>query len=207
MSWYPLGRPVGTTIYPAMQMTSVAIFHALKALGIPMTLNDVCCFVPCWFGVSASLLTGLLAYECSGSRSGGAATVLAMAVMPAHLMRSIGGGYDNESIAVTAMVLTFYVWCRSLRTEGSWPIGAAAGLAYTYMVAAWGGYVFVLNMARRAAARRSAGSGSNGAAALSRGLSGFADPAAPRRWASTPRRWCCWAASRRSCTRRTPSSS
>ena len=23
MSWYPLGRPVGTTIYPGMQMTSV----------------------------------------------------------------------------------------------------------------------------------------------------------------------------------------
>ena len=25
MSWYPLGRPVGTTIYPGMQVTSVAI--------------------------------------------------------------------------------------------------------------------------------------------------------------------------------------
>ena len=103
MSWYPLGRPVGTTIYPAMQMTAVAIKHVLAAVGAPMSLNDVCCFIPCWFGVSASLLTGALAYECSGSKTGGAAAVMAMAIMPAHLMRSIGGGYDNESIAVTAM--------------------------------------------------------------------------------------------------------
>ena len=30
---YPLGRPVGTTIYPGMQITSVAIHDTLKALG------------------------------------------------------------------------------------------------------------------------------------------------------------------------------
>jgi dolichyl-diphosphooligosaccharide--protein glycosyltransferase len=26
MSWYPLGRPVGTTIYPGMQFTAVWIY-------------------------------------------------------------------------------------------------------------------------------------------------------------------------------------
>ena len=36
MSWYPLGRPVGTTIYPGMQLTSVAIHRALAFLGRPM---------------------------------------------------------------------------------------------------------------------------------------------------------------------------
>lgn len=35
---------------------------------------------------------------------------------------------------------------RSLRTPGSWPIGLLAGLAYAYMVAAWGGFIFVGNM-------------------------------------------------------------
>jgi hypothetical protein len=34
MSWYPLGRPVGTTIYPGMQMTSVFLKHVLLRLGI-----------------------------------------------------------------------------------------------------------------------------------------------------------------------------
>ena len=148
MSWYPLGRPVGTTIYPGMQITSVIIHRVLNDyLGIVMSLNDVCCYVPAWFGVLATLLVGLLTAECSGSSNAGAFASLVMSCIPAHTMRSVGGGYDNESIAVTAMSLTFYFWVRALRDDHSAkPFGILAGLAYIYMVAAWGGYVFVINM-------------------------------------------------------------
>jgi len=180
MSWYPLGRPVGTTIYPGMQMTSVFLKHVLLRLGIseiPYSpnnglpfpsgppellksayatgsdtrnekdlLNDICVFVPAWFGVTATIFLGLLAYECSGKSTAAAFASLIMSIIPAHIMRSVGGGYDNESIAVTAMCLTFYLWCRSLRTDNSWPVAFLAGLAYVYMVAAWGGYIFVVNM-------------------------------------------------------------
>jgi len=79
-----------------------------------------------------------------------------MATIPAHLMRSVGGGYDNESIALTAMCATFFCWVRALRadptvkdggpTKGSYVFGVLCGLCYIYMVAAWGGFVFVLNM-------------------------------------------------------------
>ena len=71
-----------------------------------------------------------------------------MAIVPAHLMRSVGGGYDNESVAITAMVTTFYFWVRSLRADDHYSFlwSILAGLAYFYMVAAWGGYIFVLNM-------------------------------------------------------------
>mmetsp|Transcript_18892 Transcript_18892/g.25991 ORF Transcript_18892/g.25991 Transcript_18892/m.25991 type:complete len:967 (-) Transcript_18892:158-3058(-) len=186
--WYPLGRPVGTTIYPGMQFTAVYIKQYL--LGDKMSLNDICCYMPAWFGVIASFIVGLIAYECSlpqntglniltilvdiakGKKSDedgnvimgfgdkrllglsspavecGLAATAFMAVVPAHLMRSVGGGYDNESIAVTALCLTFYLWIRSLRAgdASSHLYGILAGLAYFYMVAAWGGYVFVLNM-------------------------------------------------------------
>merc|ERR1719453_2136590 len=30
MSWYPLGRPVGSTIYPGMQLTAVALWAFLR---------------------------------------------------------------------------------------------------------------------------------------------------------------------------------
>ena len=146
MSWYPLGRPVGTTIYPGMQITAVALWRALNALGIEMSLNDVCVFFPAWFGAVATFLVAMLTKECSGSGTAAVAAALVMAIVPAHTMRSVAGGYDNESLAVTAMCLTFYAWCRSLRNPESWWIGGLAGLAYTYMVAAWGGYTFVLNM-------------------------------------------------------------
>eukprot|EP01063_Lacrimia_lanifica_P026406 TRINITY_DN3554_c0_g1_i10.p1 TRINITY_DN3554_c0_g1~~TRINITY_DN3554_c0_g1_i10.p1 ORF type:complete len:782 (+),score=347.19 TRINITY_DN3554_c0_g1_i10:50-2395(+) len=146
MSWYPLGRPVGTTIYPGMQLTSVAIWNALPSFGVEMSLNDVCCYMPVWFGVIATVFLGLLAYECSGSIDVGVISAGIFSIIPAHIMRSVGGGYDNESVAITAMLMTFYFWVRSVRGGNSWIIGVLAGLAEYYMALSWGGYVFVVNM-------------------------------------------------------------
>ena len=175
LSWYPLGRPVGTTIYPGMQMTAVGLWRLLgraRAAGLltwwkhvrraPISLNDVCCLVPAWFGGSATTFLALLTLECTNSYAASGFAGLIMAIVPAHLMRSVGGGYDNESIALTAMCGTFYLWCRALRgprggrsaaaraagdaTAATWAFGALAGLAYVYMVAAWGGFTFVANI-------------------------------------------------------------
>jgi dolichyl-diphosphooligosaccharide--protein glycosyltransferase len=148
--WHPLGRPVGTTIYPGMQFTSAGIFRALRAAGFSdVTLNDVCVFTPAAFSVLACVFTGLIAREAAAPRHKATAFAVAvgvMAVLPAHLMRSVAGGYDNEAIAVTAIVGTFYWWIRSLRTQKSWPFAFVTAASYFYMVAAWGGYTFVLNM-------------------------------------------------------------
>lgn len=183
-SWYPIGRPIGTTIYPGMQMTAVAIWEAMKYVPVisydvpkkfrqlvgytskylekkgwlflpyspkkliftPMTVNEICCMIPPWFGSVASLFCGLLTFEVSRSVNAGLMAVGIMAVIPAHLMRSVGGKFDNEAIAMAAICSTFWLWLRSVRTPSSWPFGVLAGLSYVYMVAAWGGYIFVLNM-------------------------------------------------------------
>jgi dolichyl-diphosphooligosaccharide--protein glycosyltransferase len=108
-SWYPLGRPVGTTIYPGMQIVSVGIWKALERLGHPMSLNDVCCFVPAWFGAIATFFLMMVTWECSGSANAGVAAGAVMAIIPAHIMRSVGGGYDNESVAMT--VSWDVCWC------------------------------------------------------------------------------------------------
>merc|ERR550532_649687 len=94
MSWYPIGRPIGTTIYPGMQMTGVAIWEVMKLIPpftynipkltpviwsrrllkilkqfnlvslpfipkkivyAPMSVNDICCMMPPWFGSIAAL--------------------------------------------------------------------------------------------------------------------------------------------------------
>ena len=59
----------------------------------------------------------------------------AMAIIPAHLMRSVGGGFDNESVAMAAMLLTFYFWTRSLREddEKSYLFGILTGFSYFYV--------------------------------------------------------------------------
>nr|CAJ2480500.1 unnamed protein product [Leishmania braziliensis] len=146
MSWYPLGRPVGTTTYPGLQLTAVAIHRALAAAGVPMSLNNVCVLIPAWYGAIATAIMALMAFETTGSIAVSAWAALLFSIIPAHLMRSMAGEFDNECIAVAAMLLTFYLWVRSLRTRCSWPIGILTGIAYGYMVAAWGGYIFVLNM-------------------------------------------------------------
>ena len=167
MSWYPLGRPVGTTIYPGMQISAVAIWHgesscqgrfpstatvpallhrlclpaptpatspsvALKNLNMEMTLNDVCVYMPAWYGVSATLFLGLLTSEFSGSWAAGAAGSIIYAIIPAHIMRSVGGGYDNESVALTCMCMTYYLWARSLRNDPKCKNGEATRDSYIF---------------------------------------------------------------------------
>lgn len=169
---------VGTTIFPGMQFTAVWLKNYAPALS-DWSLNDVCCYIPAWFGVLASTLVGLMAYEVSlpvnaqhnvvqwtmdalrgqyrtvtppddslnsypwlsPAAKGGMIAMAIMAIVPAHLTRSMGGGYDNESIAVSAMCLTFYCWVRSLRSTNGIPMaafwGVATAFAYFYMVAAW----------------------------------------------------------------------
>jgi len=73
-SWYPLGRPVGTTIFPGLQFTAAGLYHGsrfLGGLGFPVfplwmarvTLNDVCVYVPAIFGVLTTIATSALATE------------------------------------------------------------------------------------------------------------------------------------------------
>ena len=141
----PAGRPVGSTIYPGMQVTAVTLWKAINRIHADFVERYVRFFPGVVWrrgngvdgDVDARMFRERLGRRSRGVDYGG---------HPAHTMRSIAGGYDNESLAVTAMVLTFYMWARSNRNEKSWPLGAVAGLCYVYMVAAWGGYTFVLNM-------------------------------------------------------------
>ncbi|EPY42230.1 hypothetical protein AGDE_01693 [Angomonas deanei] len=146
MSWYPIGRPVGTSIYPGLQLTAVALQRGLAYCGVHMSLNDICVFMPAWFGAIATLFLALITYEVTASHLAVCISAILFSVCPAHLMRSMAGEFDNECIALAAMLATFYAWVRALRCEKSWPIGVLAGIAYGYMVAAWGGFIFVLNM-------------------------------------------------------------
>ena len=159
-SWYPIGRPVGTTIYPAMQFTALYMWQALKStlaqsilgtreiagFSANMSLKDITVFIPAWFSVISTVTTALLTKEASGSWLAAGISAACMAIVPAHLMRTIAGVFDNECVAVPAMCVLFLLWCRALRTKNSWGFGALAGLAYAYMATSWGGFIFAGNM-------------------------------------------------------------
>lgn len=64
---------------------------------------------------------------------------------PGYTSRSVAGSYDNECIAIFALQFTYFLWIKSVRT-GSVFWAVLASISYFYMVSAWGGYVFIINL-------------------------------------------------------------
>lgn len=53
-AWYPLGRTVGTTLYPGLMVTSGLIWHALRAINLPVDIRNVCVLLaPGFAGLTA----------------------------------------------------------------------------------------------------------------------------------------------------------
>jgi dolichyl-diphosphooligosaccharide--protein glycosyltransferase len=65
-------------------------------------------------------------------------------IVPGYISRSVAGSYDNEAIAIFLLMFTFYLWIKAVKT-GSATYGTLTALFYAWMVAAWGGYVFITN--------------------------------------------------------------
>ena len=152
-SWYPIGRPVGTTMFPGMQFLAVGLWRLGKwaarvfgRKGLARSLNDICVLIPAWSSAVSVLCVGLVAAQASGSWLAAGAAAACMAVVPAHMIRTMAGVYDNECVAVPAMCLSFCLWCATLRTRRAWPLGLLAGAAYGYMAATWGGYIYAGNV-------------------------------------------------------------
>lgn len=129
-----------------MMITAWIEHMVLNALGWDISINDVCVFIPAWFAILTCFFVYLLGKEISGSANVGVISAAVMAIIPAHMMRSVAGGFDNESVAVAIMAATYYLWVRSLRTDNSWPWAFLCAAMYVYAVASWGAYTFVINV-------------------------------------------------------------
>ncbi|KAF9611102.1 hypothetical protein IFM89_026995 [Coptis chinensis] len=68
-----------------------------------------------------------------------------IAICPGYISRSVAGSYDNEGVAIFALLLTFYLFVKAVNT-GSLAWSLASTFGYFYMVSACGGYVFIINL-------------------------------------------------------------
>ena len=163
-AWYPLGRIVGGTVYPGLMITSGAIHWVLDGLNMPVHIREICVFLaPLFSGltaISAYLLTKELWTPGAGYvyfyifffvidnfliiyfRLFAAAFIC---IVPGYISRSVAGSYDNEGIAIFALLFTFYLWIKAVKT-GSVMWATLCAVSYLYMAAAWGGYVFIINL-------------------------------------------------------------
>ncbi|KAL7024405.1 hypothetical protein ACKWTF_013022 [Chironomus riparius] len=143
-AWYPLGRIVGGTVYPGLMITSGGIHWFLHLLNIPVHIRDICVFLAPIFSGLTAISTYLLTKEL-WSPGAGLFAASFIAIVPGYISRSVAGSYDNEGIAIFALQFTYYLWVKSVKT-GSIFWAASAALSYFYMVSAWGGYVFIINL-------------------------------------------------------------
>ena len=143
-AWYPLGRIIGGTIYPGLMVTSAVFYHGLQWLNIPIDIRNVCVFLAPLFSSFTTIVTYLLTKELSDDGSGLVAAAM-ISIVPGYISRSVAGSYDNEGIAIFCMLLTYYLWIKSVKS-GSVYWSSLCAMAYFYMVSSWGGYVFLINL-------------------------------------------------------------
>ncbi|KAK6236376.1 hypothetical protein SCA6_011713 [Theobroma cacao] len=143
-TWYPLGRVIGGTVYPGLTLTAGTIWWLLNSLNIPLSVETVCVFTAPIFSAFASWATYLLTKEVKGAGAGLTAAVL-LAMVPSYISRSVAGSYDNEAVAIFALIFTFYLYIKTLNT-GSLFYATLNSIAYFYMVCSWGGYTFIINL-------------------------------------------------------------
>ncbi|KIJ21023.1 glycosyltransferase family 66 protein [Paxillus involutus ATCC 200175] len=143
-AWYPLGRVVGGTIYPGLMATSGVIYSLLHALHLPVDIRNICVLLAPGFSALTAWATYMFTKELKDESAGLLAAAF-IGIVPGYISRSVAGSYDNEAIAIFLLMFTFFCWIKALK-QGSAFFGTIAAVFYFYMVAAWGGYVFITNM-------------------------------------------------------------
>jgi len=144
-TWYPLGRVTGGTLYPGLMVTSGLIWHVLREwLALPIDIRNICVLLAPAFSGLTAIFTYFLTKEMKDSNAGLLAAIF-MGIAPGYISRSVAGSYDNEAIAITLLMATFYFWIKAMKL-GSVFYGSITALFYFYMVSAWGGYVFITNL-------------------------------------------------------------
>ncbi|MBA0810351.1 hypothetical protein Gohar_002355 [Gossypium harknessii] len=130
-TWYPLGRVIGGTVYPGLTLTAGTIWWLLNSLNIPLSVETVCVFTAPIFSAFASWATYLLTKEVKGTGAGLTAAAL-LAMVPSYISRSVAGSYDNEAVAIFALIFTFYLYIKLI--------------ICFFQVCSWGGYTFIINL-------------------------------------------------------------
>lgn len=143
-AWYPLGRIVGGTVYPGLMLTSGSIHYVLHLLNIPIHIRDICVFLAPVFSGLTALATYFLTKEL-WNKGAGLFAACFISIVPGYISRSVAGSYDNEGIAIFALMFTYYLWVKAVKT-GTVYWATLTALSYFYMVSAWGGYVFIINL-------------------------------------------------------------
>lgn len=127
-----------------LMLTAAFVYWGLNWLNITVNIRNVCVLLAPWFASNTSLATYFLVKQVK-DKSAALFAAAFIAIVPSYISRSAAGSYDYEGIAIFALIFTYGMWLKSVKT-GSVLWSTVTTLCYFYMAAAWGGYVFITNL-------------------------------------------------------------
>ena len=149
LSWYPMGRDVPHSSFPGLPFSAAALYMALRALGVDVSLRDVCIHFPILMAAVTCIVVYLLGRDL-GVGTIGIFASLFVAVSPAFISRTSLGFFDTENIGIFGMALTPLLFLRSI--DRNRPLGwrllysILAGLSLAYLYASWGASRYVTGL-------------------------------------------------------------
>ena len=135
MSWYPYGRDVYTSAFPALGFTAATLFTFLRIMGLDVAMIDVCIIFPVVMGVLTVVAIYLLGKDLWG-KSVGLLSALFLAINGSHISRTSLGFFDDETIGVFSMILIFLLYMRAISPQRTTKSALGYGIvsvSYTHL--------------------------------------------------------------------------
>ncbi len=143
MSWYPWGRDVYLTSYPGVAFSAALLYGCLEIIGLELSIFQLCVIFPVILGTATCLVVYLLGSDIGG-KSVGLLSALFLAFNSSHIFRTSLGFFDDETIGIFAMILSFFFYLRALdqrySTRSSLFYSILASLSLLYLSFSWGAF-------------------------------------------------------------------
>jgi dolichyl-diphosphooligosaccharide--protein glycosyltransferase len=115
-SWYPLGRIIGGTTYPGLMFTSAMLHWLCNTFLFPIDIRNICVFLAPVFASLTAISSYYFVKEVTGRSDGGLLSALFISIVPGYISRSVAGSYDNEGVAIFALITTFYLFILAINS-------------------------------------------------------------------------------------------
>ncbi len=143
--WYPYGQFVSKTFYPGLPFLLAFIYLSLSSIGIHVDLLELAVIFPAIMSVVAVLVVYFLGKEVGG-KSTGLLAAFALAISNANISRTHAGWFDDESISIPFMLISFLMYVYAIKKGKSLKhviiFSVLSGLFLGYVATCWGAHKF-----------------------------------------------------------------
>ena len=149
MGWYPYGRDIASVSFPGLAMTAASLYFILNAIGISLTLFELCVIFP----VIMAALTCIAIYflgKYLGGKEAGLLAAFFLALNSSYISRTSLGFFDDETIGILGIIVLCFFFLKSIDerqdTKSTLIYAFGAGIFLGYVSASWGAVRYPIDM-------------------------------------------------------------